>query len=363
MAKKEKELILCVKHGKELATANFYVANSSSLFSAIGRIPVCKSCISKLFSEYLAVHKDGKIAIYNMCRKLDIAFSNNNYEGASKEADGDFEKLFGLYMKNHNSLGKQNGVGLSFDDGEHLAMDSSEKSDQIIEACEGATVTMIGSDLKMTEDDRKAKEDVIRLLEYDPFDGYPESDQKFLYTDIINYFGDEDVVEDQFLVSQIIQVVNNNNHIRKIDHLISQYMANMKTLVENEGRVKSLSSMKKEIVNNTDKIAKENRISVKSRSGSNISKSSLTVMMERLRSLDFEDAEVDFYDQKKAYGMQKTAEISIKAIEDQLQFDENDIGYMISEQRNMIKNMEQKILDLEEENRQLHVKIEKYKNK
>lgn len=358
MASKEKELILCVKHGKELAKPNFYVANSSSLYSGIGRIPVCKNCISKMFTDYMNAHKDPKIAIYNMCRKLDIAFSNSNYEGAYKECDNDTSRIFGLYMKNHNSLGKTNGVGISFDDGEHLSDDVQDAKQE-----ETSEVAIIGTDLKMTEDDKKAKEDVIRLLEYDPFEGYPESDQKFLYTDIINYFGDEDVVEDQFLVSQIIQVVNNNNHIRKIDHLISQYMADMKTLVENEGRVKSLSSMKKEIVNNTDKIAKENRISVKSRSGSNISKSSLTVMMERLRALDFEDAEIDFYDQKKAYGMQKTAEISIKAIDEQLQFDENDIGYMISEQRSMIKNMENKILDLEEENRKLHVEIESHKKK
>ena len=77
--------------------------------------------------------------------------------------------------------------------------------------------------------------------------------------------------------------------------------------------------------------------------------------------MDFDDAEVDFYDQKKAYGMKRTADISIQAIQDQLQFDENDIGYMITEQRNMIGEMEEKILDLEEENRVLNIKVEKLK--
>src|SRR5699024_10523866 len=100
------------------------------------------------------------------------------------------------------------------------------------------------------------------LIGYDPFEGYSESDQKFLYSDLLNYFGDEDVVEDQFLVSQIIQIVNNNNQIRKLDYLLSNYMADNETLGEKASTIKSLNATKKDIVANTDKIAKENRISV-----------------------------------------------------------------------------------------------------
>lgn len=84
-------------------------------------------------------------------------------------------------------------------------------------------------------------------------------------------------------------------------------------------------------------------------------------MMDYLRELNFEDAEVDYYDQKKAYGMQVTADISMRAMNEQIQFDENDINEIIIEQRKLVKDMEQKILDLEEENRQLHVKINEYK--
>jgi hypothetical protein len=79
--------------------------------------------------------------------------------------------------------------------------------------------------------------------------------------------------------------------------------------------------------------------------------------MKYLRDLEFDEIEVDFYDQKKSYGMRQTAEISIGAIRDTLQFDENEINDIINTQRDLITNLEQKVLDLEEENRQLRVNL------
>lgn len=360
MAKAKK--ITCVKHGAELVRSAFYMATPiDSVFAGVGVIPICKTCLLKMAEAYYDKYQDYEISIYYMCRKVDIAFDSAILEGALKSGGNDIKRVFSRYMTQFNSLGSSNNAQLSFDDGEHLYnMHKIQEEDHADESADSIKDSDLDN-IKMSAEDKRNKEEVISLIEYDPFEGFPESDQKFLYSDLLNYFGDEDVVEDQFLVSQIIQVVNNNNQIRKLDYLLSKYMADNEKLSENAGIIKSLNATKKDIVMNTDKIAKENRISVKSRVGSNISKSSLTVMMERLRSLGFEDAEVDFYDQKKAYGMQRVADISMKAIENQLQFDENDIGYMIAEQRNIIKEMEEKILDLEEENRRLHKKLQDYK--
>lgn len=350
-----KKKLRCTKHGNEIMLSNFYIASDSSIFSGIGYIPICKNCIWKMVENYYEVHKDMKLAVYYMCRKIDVAFSSNVFDGALK-AGGNVREVFQSYMRQYNSLGQENGLQLSFDDGEHVSGADSDKKENDKEV-----VNDEESNIKMTEEDKRIKEDVIRLLEYDPFEGHSEADQKFLYNDLYSYFGDEDVVEDQFLVSQIIQIVNNNNQIRKINYLISKYTANIKLLAKNESKIKSLNSIKKDIAASTDRIARSNSIAVDKRKSSNIKKSSLTAMMEYLRSLDFEDAEVDFYDQKKAYGMQRAADISMKAMAEQIKFDENDVNEIIIEQRNMIRDMENRILDLEEENRQLYVKIEELK--
>lgn len=55
--------------------------------------------------------------------------------------------------------------------------------------------------------------------------------------------------------------------------------------------------------------------------------------------------------------MKLVADISNKSILEQLQFDENDINDMFFTQRQLIEQLNQKVLELEEENRQLYVKL------
>lgn len=359
--------LLCVAHNKVLKKSNFYIAEQSSLYGEIGRIPVCKSCVAKLADKYQERYGDDyRRSLYMMCRKLDVPFSNSLYEGClnstvkerdTKEKGKDVKNIFGWYMRQFNSIGSKNGVVGSFDDGEELEyLDEYEGSkEQKQQESRG------GDTIALTEQELITKREVIEMLEYDPFEDYSIVDQKFLYTDLLSYFGDEDVVEDRYLVSQLVQIVNNNNTIRKMDYIISTLSGDPEMLIQNEGKIKSISTTKNGIVANNDKIAKENGIAVNKRKDSNVKKSTLTATMEYLRSLNFEDAEVDYYDQKKAYGMKVTADVSFKAIADQLQFDENDVKEMLDMQRELIREQEEKLLDLEEENRKLYEEIELFK--
>lgn len=359
--------LICVNHGgNPLGLNNFYIASEVSMFKGIGYIPICKKCLFEMANSYYDKYKDMKLSIYYMCRKIDIAFNSNIFEGAFGEGAESPQKVFQSYITQYNSLGRKNNIFFPFDEGEHVSENKfvhGSKEDIDDDDSEVSIIDVESSrdSIKMNKNDVAVKKEIITMLEYDPFEGYVEADQKFLYNELYSYFNDEEVIEDQFLVSQLIQIANNNNQIRKIDYLISKYTANTELLIKNDAKIKSLNSTKKDIVQSTNNIAKENSISVKNRKSGNINKSSLTVMMEYLRELNFEDAEIDFYDQKKAYGMQMAADISMKAIAEQIQFDENDINEIIIEQRNMIKSMEEKILDLEEDNRQLRVEINNYK--
>jgi hypothetical protein len=207
----------------------------------------------------------------------------------------------------------------------------------------------------LNQEDTQVKEDVIRLIGYDPFAGYDIFDQKFLYNELMTYL-DEDTLDDSFKLSQIIQIVNNNNQVRKIDYAINKMSSNTQDLIKNQGDIKSATAIKNQIVTANDKIAKENSISVKNRGDKSAGKSTLTYMMKDYRELGFEDAEQDYYDQNKAYGMKLVADISNKSILEQLQFDENDLNDMLFTQRQLIQELQSKLMDLEEENRQSYVK-------
>jgi len=344
--------IHCIYHGDEVAVSSgsFYMANPASIWknAEFGKIPICKNCIDNIYINYYTRSQNTKWSVYKMCERLDIPFINNIYDGAMKEKDNDWQKVFGAYIKTFNSFASKNKWEANFDLSEEVELDFTPTSE-----CDIKGITN-----KLSNADKRAKRDVENQLGYDPFDGYSETDQKFLYNELINYL-DEETVEDAFKVSQIIQICANNNQINKYNYIISQYSSDPKILMENTDKLKSLNSLIKDIVMNNDKIAKENGVSEKNKTNKSQNKSTLAGKMKYLSSLNFDEVEVDFYNQKKAYGMQVASEISLKAIAEQIRFDDNDANEIITYQRDLIKTMENKISELKEELRVYAMKCNK----
>lgn len=347
--------IRCPMCGSRKSFSHFYKSASPIYASNNERMVFCKECVWSTYDVYFNIMGDIKNSVYVTCMKFDIPFSESDFEGMKKQLIGDAASHpMKIYMQKINSLGAINNGFAGFDPSYILGKDLEIRKD-VTSALE-EEVKNISISTSLTEEEKIVKNDVIKLIGYDPFLGYSVFDQKFLYNELIPYL-DEDTLEDTFKLSQVIQLVNNNNQIRKIDLVIANMSNDTKSLVANQGAIKSLSSTKKTIVDNTDKIAKENSISVKNRGDKKAGKSTLTYMMRNLRELGFESAEHDYYDHMKAIGMKRTADISNRSILEQLQFDENDYTSMLKEQREIIQRMQEKLDDLEEENRQLYVQL------
>ena len=319
----------------------------------------CKECVWSTYNTYYNILKDMKKSILITCMKFDIPFNEGDYDGTMKQcANNPSSHPFKVYMTKVNSLGNFNNALTGFDP--KFLFDKETGKDLITNAFEREAQDL-DYNVQLNEQDLQVKTDVIRLIGYDPFAGYSNFDQKFLFNELITYL-DEDTLDDAFKLSQVLQLVNNNNQIRKIDLVISTLSNDAKTLISNQGEIKSLSSTKSQIVGSTDKIAKENSISVKNRGDKSAGKSTLSYLMKQYRELNFEDAEQDYYDQNKAYGMKMTADISNKSLLEQLQLDENDYTDMLNTQRELIQDYQSRIEDLEEENRQLNVLLDKNKS-
>ena len=320
----------------------------------------CKECVWSTYNTYYNILKDMKKAILITCMKFDIPFNEGDYDGAMKQCvNNQSSHPFKIYMTKVNSLGNFNNSLTGFDP--KFLFDKETGKDLITNALE-LEVKDLDYNIKLTEKDLQVKDDVIRLIGYDPFAGYSNFDQKFLYNELITYL-DEDLLDDAFKLSQILQLVNNNNQIRKIDLVIATLSNDTKTLISNQGEIKSLSSTKSQIVGSTDKIAKENSISVKNRGDKKTGKSTLGNMMKDLRELKFDKAEQDYYDMSKAYGMKQAADISNQSTLDILKFDDNDLDHMLKLQRELIQDLQQKELDLNEKIRLLSVENIELRNK
>lgn len=347
--KKESDKILCIYHGEELSlNNNWYQAGSATIWrnAKLGKIPICKACIDKIYIDYYTRSQNIKWSVYKMCEKLDIPFINKIYDGAIQEKNGEWQKVFGAYIKTYNSFSSQNKWEMNFDNSEEVELDFSPTSE-----CDIKGITA-----KLSNADKRIIKDVENMIGYLPFEGYSDTDQKFLYNDLINYLT-EDVVEDQFLVSQFIQISLNNNQINKYNYLISQYSSDPKIMLENGDKLKSFNNLIKDLSAVNNNIAKENGISAKNKTGNNVNKTSLTGKMKYLAENKFDAMEIDYYSQKKAYGMQVSANISLKAMKEQFSMDENDFYEIIETQRELVKSLQSKVDDLQEENRLLYCKM------
>lgn len=72
---------ICYKCGTAYGRykGNFPVSYAS-LHKGVGYIPVCKSCIDSMYNSYLAQCNDAKSAVRQVCRKLDLYWSDNVFD-------------------------------------------------------------------------------------------------------------------------------------------------------------------------------------------------------------------------------------------------------------------------------------------
>ena len=108
-----------------------------------------------------------------------------------------------------------------------------------------------------------------------------------------------------------------------------------------------------------DKIAKENEISIKNRSNKAKGTGTLTYLMRDLRSKDIKQIEEDYYAQLKSAGTQWAADMSVKALMTNANFDENDTLDIRNKRAALIDSQYAEIDDLKEKNRRLMEMVQK----
>ncbi len=326
------------------------------------KMPICKKCIEIEYQKYISKYNDSKLALYYTCRKFDIFFCLTAYEGALNQSASTGWDIIPSYIKLINSFrdkedgSHRNGYGVCFDD-------SFEFLDRVVVENKSVEIEEIQEDkeskknkqtnkISLTNENKKVQKDIERLLGHDPFIDYDLEDRIFLYNDLIAYL-DEDTVEDAYKCSVVLQIVNNNNQIRKIDIVINQISSDIDSIVKNSDGIDKLASVKAKLNQVNDKLSKENNIALKHRAGSGSQNSTLGSMMKKLRELDFEKAEHDYYDMCKSYGIRKSAEISNQSIADIIRFDDNDLNNMFKMQREELQKLQDKELDYKEQIRLL----------
>lgn len=364
----EKRKICPICNKEKIIKKDFY-KSESPLYSEDGCVPICSLCVKKS-----VLNKDGTIdltQLKKMCQRIDKPYYIDLIDSAviqTKEknsylSDDEIAKrgdtIIGLYFKN---LAMPAFKGKSYSDSEKNewivpGKSSYEKQKLKKRYADGDNIFSEKKTeapvIEWSAQDIKNMEYAIDVVGYDPFEDYPEENRRFLFNSLAPYLEDEDTADDAYKLSQIIQIVDNNNQIR----ICNKRIANLDQLRDSE-EIKTIQSIKKGLVESNDRIAKENEISVKNRSNKDAGKSTLTYLMRDLREKDFEKAEADYYDQLRSEGTQWAISISQKAMLEHCLFDENDKKEVYEMQLKLIQDLNIENDDLREEIRQLLKQID-----
>ena len=331
----------CLRCGKvwENPVGHFFKSQWSENFEKNSRyVPLCNDCVSVMFNSYEKKYGTISACIF-MCYKLDIPY---------------YYSLFDSIIKNNNNFSM--GLYLRQINGRQYQYQDFTQS--ILNGEVGKTKDDFEQEkeIKWSAQDVQNRDYATEIIGYDPFVGYPEEDRRFLFNQLAPYLEDEDIADDAFKLSQILQIVDNNKQIRQCDVKI----ANLDP-IKDANDIKTLNSIKKDLVQSNDKIAKENEISVKNRSNKDVGKSTLTYLMRDLRNKKFDKAEADYYDQLKSPGTRWAVDMSITSIVQNGMFDENDKKEVYETQLHLIDKLNQDLDEAKEKIRLLLLEIDELK--
>lgn len=336
----EVKVYRCVKCGREETAPEkkFYKLSHSPDHKGNDNYShICISCAQAEFDR-LTSRYGHKLAIMIMCAKFNVPFYRELYESLLKTED---KFRFGHYLRMTNVkqyAGKTFALTLTEGELEVTKKEAEEEAEELAET-------------NWTLDERRAKNEVINMMGYDPFDGYKPKVRKKLFTELLGYLDDDEILSDNYKLAQIIQVINNNMQINQYDVALSK----LDPAVDAED-IASLNKIKKDLVASNDKIAKENGISVKGRGDQRAGKGTLTGLMRDMREKNLDEISENYFSQLQSPNTQWAVDLSMRSMLENIQLDENDVNSIVEYQRELIRNIQNENDVLKEDKRLLKIK-------
>ena len=327
---------MCDKHKPKI---QFYKSTDPKIASGI--TPICKACAYDIAMRKDAngeYHEPTKDSLKEALKYLNKPYLESVFNSSVQEANNDAigrtkNNFFTSYMKN---IAMTNYYGLTWQDSdmfkEHIVYEDEKTAEDVVNGRE---------DQDTYADFIKNKNDVIRLLSYDPFEQETISDQPFLYAQLLGLLdSSEEGNDDMLRTSSCISIVRAFLQQSKIDDSISKLMSDISQLQKNSGTIKSLQDSKKALTGIIKDLAAESCISLKNSKNAKKGENTWTGKVKRIKELNLREGEVNGFDIWTAKGMQQVMELSDASIMKQLRLDESEWSDMVAEQRTIIRSLQ-----------------------
>ena len=314
----------------------FYV--STDPMSKSGLTPICKDCAKKIalkIGKDKVEHEPDKNSVIETMRYLNKPFLSKLWDASIQESEnlalgkvrsnGYYSYIKNVAMGQYNTLTFKDSDVFDNNTVEEETSKEQTTEEELIESHAG---------LDTYDSFLKNKNDVIRLLSYDPFEKEDIADQPFLYSQLLGLLdSSEDANEDMMRTSSAISSVRGFLQQSKIDDTISKLMCDISNIERNSATIKSLQESKGKITSVITSLAQDSCISLKHNKNAKKGENTWTGKIKKIKSLNLRSGEVNGFDIDTCRGMQQVQEISDASIMKQLALDESEWSDMVSEMR------------------------------
>ena len=318
----------------------FYI-NTDPMYGETTCTPICRECARKIA---LRVDKNGeeheptKESVITALKYLQKPFLNTVWNASVQESENLIagkvkSNVWTAYIKNIQMV---NYVGMNFFDSdfykEKVVYNDEKNEAEVVD-------THMGQD---TYDNYiKNKEDVVRLLSYDPFEKEDIADQPFLYSQLLGLLdSSEDANEDMMRTSSAISIVRGFLQQAKIDDTVSKLMCDITKIEANSATIKSLQESKAKITSVITSLAQDSCISLKHNKNAKKGENTWTGKIKKIKELNLREGEVNGFDMETCKAMRQVMDLSNASIMKTLNLDESEWSDMVAEQRKMIGDLQ-----------------------
>lgn len=326
---------MCDAHKKK---EDFYVSTDPMIQGGV--TPICKLCARKIacrVDKNGDLHEPTKESVIEALRYLNKPFLEVLWDASIQESQNltlgrTKTNAWTSYSKNMQMV---QYVGLTFKDSdmfkEKIVYEDEKSTQQIVEEHNG---------LDTYDSYIKNKEDVKRLLDYDPFEKEPVADQPFLYSQLLGMLdASEDANEDMMRVSSAIEIVRNFLQLQKINDSLAKIMGDFSRIQDNSATIKSLQDSKQKLSSMITNLAAESCLSLKNSKRQVKGENTWTGKTKRIKDLNLRDGQLNGFDVATCRGMQQVQEISDASIMKQLRLDESDWSDMVADMRETMQTL------------------------
>mgnify|MGYP007089288247 CR=1 FL=1 len=338
-----KEGAWCYMCNTHKARDKFYV--STDPLNKSGITPICKDCARKIalkIGKDKVEHTPDKESVIEAMRYLNKPFYSKLWDASVQEsenlASGKVRSNGYLSYVKNVAMGQYNGATFKDSDiftSAVMIPDSSKEKpteEQLIETHAG---------LDTYDSFLKNKNDVIRLLSYDPFEKEDIVDQPFLYSQLLGILdSSEDANEDMMRTSSAISIVRGFLQQSKIDDTVAKLMSDISNIERNSATIKSLQESKGKITSVITSLAQDSCISLKHNKNAKKGENTWTGKIKKIKELNLREGEVNGFDLETCKAMRQVMDLSNASIMKTLALDESEWSDMVAEQRKKIVDLQ-----------------------